>query len=114
MNPNADHQLDDLLRKAARDERPATWAATATRGLEARVLQRLSRPPSWGDALFSLSSWRPLAAAAALAAATGFWSAPALAEIMDDEWIASQAAAEEDEEAEDALTPDIADPDVGF
>jgi hypothetical protein len=32
---------------------------------------------------------------------------------MDDEWIASQAAAEE-EEAEDALTPDIADPDVGF
>jgi hypothetical protein len=113
MNPHADHQLDELLRRAARDERPAAWAASATRGLEARVLQRISRPPSWGDALFSLSSWRPLAAAATLAAATGFWSAPALAEIMDDEWIASQAA-EEEADADAALTPDIADPDVGF
>jgi hypothetical protein len=111
MNPNADHHLDDLLRKAARDERPATWAATATRGLEARVLQRLHRPASWSDALFALNSWRPLAAAAAVVAITGFWSAPALADVMDDEWLATQAA---EEPPDEPLATDLPESDPVF
>jgi hypothetical protein len=111
MKNLSDRDLDQLLATAALDDRPASWAATATRGLEARVLQRLHHPASWTDALFALNSWRPLAAAAAVVAITGFWSAPALADVMDDEWLASQAA---EEPPDEPLATDLPESDPAF
>ena len=112
MKTPADHELDALLRAAAGDDRPDAWSASVVRGLEARVLLRLARPISWGDALFSLNSWRPLAAAAVIALAAAVWSAPAVADVLNDDWLATHATV--DESAEEIVTPDLGDSDVEF
>lgn len=92
-----DENLDHLLSHAAHDPRPDSWIHRASRGLEARVLQRLARPQSWSEALFSLTSWRPLAAAAALVFAIAAFTGRGVTDVFDDDWLSLQ-------------TPDATDP----
>ena len=49
--------------------------------------------------------------AAAVVAITGFWSAPALADVMDDEWLATQAA---EETPDEPLAADLPESDPPF
>ena len=85
-----DENLDSLLRAAARDPRPADWISRAARGMEARVLQRLARPESWAEALFSLTSWRPLAAAVVLVLLIGAWTGSGIMDVFNDDWLTLQ------------------------
>lgn len=85
-----DENLDDLLRRAAPDPRRTDWIRRASRGLEARVLQRLAQPQSWSEALFSLTSWRPLAAAAALVLAVAAFTGRGVTDVFDDDWLTLQ------------------------
>ena len=89
--PDPDQQLDALLRGAAEDPRRSEWLRDAARGLEARVLQRLARPESWTEAVFSLTSWRPLAAAVAVVLLIGLWTGRGVADVFNDDWLAAQA-----------------------
>jgi hypothetical protein len=101
MNPSDDDKLDAFLRAAADDPRPGEWSRAAARGLESRVLKRIAKPGSWSDAVFSLTSWRPLAAATAVVLLIGAWSARSVAEVFDDDWLTSQTAGETDDDLED-------------
>ena len=94
MNPT-DEEPDRLLRTAAGDTRPAQWAHTAARGLEARVLARLARKESWAEAAFGLASWRPLLASAGLVAIAAVWAGGSAAQVWDDEWLAGQTTEDE-------------------
>ena len=87
-------RLEALLQAAAADERRETWIRSASRGLEARVLQRLARPESWSEALFSLASWRPLAVAVVVVLAAGAWSGRSITDVFNDDWLTSQTAEE--------------------
>lgn len=92
MKTPGDPDLDSLLREAAGDPRPADWTHTVSRGLEARVLQRLARPESWAEAIFSLTSWRPLAAAAAVVLAVGVWGGRSAMDVFNEDWLTTQSA----------------------
>ena len=86
--------MESLLRAAAADDRREAWIRSASRGLESRVLQRLSKPESWSEALFYLASWRPLAAAAMVVLAVGAWTGRSVADVFNDDWLTSQTAEE--------------------
>ena len=89
--PDDNHDpLDDLLRRASQDARRGEWLREASRGLEARVLRRIARPETWAEAVFSLTSWRPLAAAAAVVVIVALWAGRGVADVFNDEWIATQ------------------------
>lgn len=96
MKTPEDGPLDALLREAAGDSRPAAWVCDASRGMEARVLQRIARPASWAEALFSLTSWRPLAAAALAVVAIGLWSGRSTVDVFSEEWLTSHTAEGQD------------------
>jgi hypothetical protein len=96
MKTPEEDNLDALLHRAARDDRPAEWASDVSRGMEARVLKRIARPESWGEAVFSLSSWRPLAAAAAAVLAIAAWSGRNTADVFNEDWLMSQTTDEQD------------------
>ena len=93
--PDADEQLDALLRGAAEDPRRGEWLRDAARGLEARVLRRIARPESWAEAIFSLTSWRPLAAAVAVVLLVGLWTGRSVTDVFNDDWLAAQTAPED-------------------
>jgi hypothetical protein len=103
MKPHSDSELDALFQKAAADPRPTALAQQVSRGLEARVLQRLTRPFSWREALGGLASWHPATVAACMAVCCAVWSGPALADVMDESWLVAQT---EDIEIDDPLAPD--------
>ena len=90
-----DEKLDALLRDAAADPRPGTWIRDAARGMETRVLQRLAQPESWGEALFSLTSWRPLAAAIIAVIVIGAWTGHSIIDVFDEDWLTLQAPEEQ-------------------
>jgi hypothetical protein len=93
MMKTPDHDpLDTLLRDAAHDPRRGEWMREAARGLEARVLRRLAQPETWAEAVFSLTSWRPLAAAVAVVLLVGVWTGGSVADVFDDDWLAIEAA----------------------
>ena len=94
---NNDDQLDALLRDAARDARPGEWVRAAGRGLEARVLKRIAKPESWTEAIFSLTSWRPLAAAVGAVLIVGAWSGRGAADVFNEDWLTTQALEEPDD-----------------
>jgi hypothetical protein len=96
MKTPDDGKLDALLREAAGDSRPAAWVCDASRGMEARVLKRIARPESWAEAVFSLTSWRPLAAAALAVVAIALWSGRSAADVFSEEWLTSHTAGEQD------------------
>ena len=104
MNTPSEDPLDSLFRHAARDAVPLEMARNVSRGLEARVQQRLSRPIAWGDAFFNLCSWRPAVMAAALVIAAGSWSGRSLVDVLDDEWLTAQI---DDVDEDDPLTPSL-------
>lgn len=108
MKPT-DDRLDSLLRDARQDPRPLSRTAAAARGLEARVLQRLARPESWAEAIFSLTSWRPLAAALVTVAAIALFTGGGAADVFSDEWLHSQTA---EEAPEDLTAGEIAELDL--
>ena len=87
---NNNDGLDDMLRGAAQDPRRGEWLRDAARGLEARVLRRIAKPESWAEAIFSLTSWRPLAAAVAMVLLTGIWAGRGVTDVFNDDWLASQ------------------------
>lgn len=97
MNPPDDNHLDALLRAAAADSRPAAWTSDAARGMEARVLKRIARPESWGEAVLSMTSWRTLAAAAVAVIAIGVWSGRNTADVFNEEWLSSHTGAEHED-----------------
>lgn len=101
MKTPDDDSLDSLLRDAARDPRRREWMHDAARGLEARVLQRIARPETWAEAVFSLTSWRPLAAAAALLLLAGLWTGRSVADVFNDDWLAARTTDEAAEVSED-------------
>lgn len=86
-----DEELDNLLRDAAADTRPGSWIRDAARGMEARVLQRLAQPESWAEAIFSLTSWRPLVAAVIAVVIIGAWTGTSVADVFDEDWITLQS-----------------------
>lgn len=96
-----DEKLDNLLRDAAADPRPASWIRDAARGMEARVLQRFAQPESWSEALFSLTSWRPLAAAIVAVLLIGAWTGNSITDVFDEDWITLQSPEEPDADMED-------------
>ncbi len=96
-----DENLDALLRGAAADPRIDPWIRDAARGMETRVLQRLARPESWSEALFSLTSWRPLAAAVVAVLLIGAWSGSSITDVLDEDWITLQTPEEPDATMED-------------
>lgn len=90
MNP-PDKELNNLLRDAAADPRRDSWLRDAARGMEARVIQRLAQPESWAEAIFSLTSWRPLAAAIVAVLVIGAWTGTSVADVFDEDWITLQS-----------------------
>jgi hypothetical protein len=96
MKTPEEDKLDALLREAAEDSRPLTWVDDASRGMEARVLQRIARPESWADAVFSMASWRPIAAAVLAVAAAGVWCGRNTADVFNEDWLTSQTAEDQD------------------
>jgi|GEM_PF-5527340 len=94
--PDDDDELDALFKDAARDTRQVEWTRNAARGLEARVLKRIARPESWNEAIFSLSSWRPLAAAAFAVLAIGAWSARSAVDVFNEDWLTTQTVEDPD------------------
>lgn len=91
-----DENLDSLLRDASRDPRPDGWIRHAARGMEARVLQRIAQPESWAEAIFSLTSWRPLAAAILTVLLIGAWTGRSVADVFNDDWLTVQTADDTD------------------
>ncbi len=112
MKTPGDNELDELLRLAARDTRPADWERSVARGLEGRVQQRLQRAPSWAEALFSMDSWRPAVVSAFIALAAAGWAARPVMDLCDDEWVTASAdaaeasAADADAEGDDNMDDD--------
>jgi len=96
MKTPDDEKLDTLLRNAAGDARPDEWARDAARGLEARVLQRITQPESWKEAVVSLSSWRPLAAAAFTVLVICVWSGRGAVDVFNDDWLTTRAVQDPD------------------
>ena len=96
MKTPDDDNRDDLLREASGDTRPHAWVRDASRGMEARVLKRLASPESWTDAILSLTSWRPLAAAAVAVVVIGAWSGRNTADVFNEDWLTSQTAEDQD------------------
>ncbi len=96
-----DEDLDNLLRNAAADPRRGSWIRDAARGMEARVLQRLTQPESWAEAIFSLTSWRPLVAAVIAVVIIGAWTGSSVADVFDEDWITLQSPEEPDAGMED-------------
>lgn len=103
----SEHDPEELLRLARTDDRPAGWVTSAARGLEARVLQRLAQPETWTEALFSLTSWRPLAAAVLTVVIISLWTGRGVAEVFNDDWLTSQTADESSETLSDADVADL-------
>ena len=99
--PDEEEELDALLRAAAGDPRPDGWVHDASRGLEARVLRRIAKPETWAEAIFSLTSWRPLAVAAAVVLIIGLWTGRSVADVFNDDWIATQTGGDPGETASD-------------
>ena len=93
--------LDTLLRQAARDTRREEWARAVSPGLEARVQRRLLRAPGWLEALLMVDSWRPAAAAAALALVSAGWAARPLMDVCDEDWVAAATPQVDDEDLMD-------------
>ena len=91
-----DEKLDALLRNAARDALPDEWARKAARGLEGRVLQRITQQVSWKEAAFVLSSWRPLAAAAFAVLIISVWSGRGAVDVFNDDWLTTRAVQDPD------------------
>ena len=96
-----DEKLDALLRDAGADPRPTIWIHDAARGMESRVLQRLAQPESWSEALFSLTSWPPLAAAVVAVLLIGAWSGDSITDVFDEDWITLQTPEDPDTLADD-------------
>jgi hypothetical protein len=97
-----DHDpLDTLFRDAAGDSRRDEWMRDAARGMEGRVLRRIARPETWAEAVFSLTSWRPLAAALFLVLIIGAWTGRGVADVFNDDWLTVHASAEPGEPSED-------------
>ena len=98
--PN-DDKLEALLRDANADPRPGEWIRNAARGMEARVLQRLAQPESWAEAIFSLTSWRPLAAALVAVVIIGAWSGRSITDVFNEDWLTTQTVEEQDSGLDD-------------
>ena len=96
-----DEKLDALLLDAAADPRPASWINEVARGMETRILQRLAQPESWSEALFSLTSWRPLAAAVIAVLLIGAWSGNSITDVFDEDWITLQTQEDPDATMQD-------------
>lgn len=96
-----DEKLNALLRDASADPRPGSWIRDAARGMEVRVLQRLAKPETWSEAIFSLTSWRPLAAAVIAVLLIGAWTGNSITDVFDEDWITLQTPEEPDAGMED-------------